>query len=40
VYRERLKALMVSRISAQKQVWWARIVLPNAKGIGAKGIRH
>ena len=39
-YRERLKAVIVSRISAQKHVWWARIVLLSAKGVCTMGIRR
>jgi hypothetical protein len=39
-YRERLEAVIVSRTSAQKNVWWARIVLLSAKGVGTMGIRR
>lgn len=39
-YRERLEAVIVSRISAQKHVWRARIVLLSANGVGTMGIRR
>jgi hypothetical protein len=39
-HRERLEAVIVSRISAQKHVWRARIVLLSANGVGTMGIRR
>ncbi len=39
-YRERFETVIVSRISAQKHVWRARIVLPSANGVGTMGIRR
>ncbi len=38
--RARLETVIVSRISAQKHVWRARIVLPSANGVGTMGIRR
>ncbi len=39
-YRERLEAVIVSRINAQKHVWRARNVLLSANGVGTMGIRR
>ncbi len=39
-YRKRLEAVIVSRISAQKHVWRARMVLLSANGVGTMGIRR
>ncbi len=39
-YRERLEAVIVSRISAQKYVSQARSVLLSANGVGTMGIRR
>ena len=39
-YRERLEAVIVSRISAQKYVSRARSVLLSANGVGTMGIRR
>ena len=39
-YRERLEALIVSRISAPTHVWRARTILLSANGIGTMGIRR
>ncbi len=38
--RERLEALIVSRISAQTHVWRARTILLSANGVGTMGIRQ
>ncbi len=37
-YRKRLEAVIVSRISAQRYVWRARIVLLSANSVGTMGI--
>ena len=38
-YRERLEAVPVSRISAEKDIWRARIILLSANGVGAMEMR-